>query len=249
MGPFPRGFAQGLLIGGALVALLWVVGERRRREIVIGKVLEKTGGTPFPGPRIYTLLAEQLMGGVYRAVAEDVVAETKSGELLEIGSGTGHLAVEIGRRARDLEITTMDDSANVVRLAESRIHAAGLGRQIKVALGNVKEIPFPSGSFDVAISLGAFHRWRAPDLVLDEIYRVLKSGGIALIYDVRRELEEEEDWERIRHRVPALVRPFFELGTMGSWRDAFTEDQIRDVIASSPFLLGRFNPMPMNRDG
>jgi len=216
--------------------------------MVIDRVMEKTGSHPFPSPRIYTLLAEQLMGCIYRAVAEDVVAETRSGELLEVEGGAGHLAVEIGRRARDLQVTTMDVSANVVRLAESRIHASGLGRQIKVALGDAKEIPFPNASFDNVLSLGSLHRWRAPDLVLDEIYRVLKPGGRAWIYDVRREMTEE-DWERIRLRVPALLRPVFELSTMGSWRSAFTEDQIRDVMASSPFLQAEIEPLVVEMVG
>lgn len=239
---FPRGIGKGLLVGGILAALWWVLSDRRRREAVIDRMMEKTEAIPFPGSRIYGLLAEQLMGGIYRAVAQDVVLEARSGELLEIGGGPGHLALEIGRRARDLQVNTMDISPDMVQMAESRIHAAGLGRQVKVVLGDAKDIPFPDNSFDYVLSLASLHHWRAPDLVLEEIYRVLKPGGKTWIYDVRREMAEEE-LERIRQRVPALVRPFFELGAMGSWRAAFTEDQIRDVASSSPFLQAEIQPL------
>ena len=112
---------SGLLVGGTLAALWWVVSDRRRREMVIDRVRKKTTNTSFPRSRISSLLAEQLMGGIYRAVAEDVVGEIRSGELLEVESGVGHLAVEIGRRARDLQVTTLDGSTNSVRMAESRI--------------------------------------------------------------------------------------------------------------------------------
>lgn len=242
MGLLPRGFVKGLLVGGSLAALWWILCDRRRREITIDTVMEKTGTVPFPGSRLYGLLAEQMMGGIYRAVAEDVVAEARSGELLGIDGGAGQLAVELGSRARDLKVTAMDTSAGMVRLAESRIHAAGLGRQVKVALGGANDIAFPDNSFDYILSLGSLHRWRAPDLALEEIYRVLKPGSKAWIYDIRRELTEE-DWERIRQRVPALVRPFFELGTVASWRAAFTENQVRDVVASSPFLQAEIEPL------
>lgn len=248
MGLFPRGFGKGLLVGGILAALWWVLSDRRRRAAVVHRVMERTEAIPFPGSRIYGLLAEQLMGGVYRAVAQDVASEAGSGELLEIGGGPGHLAVEIGRRARDLQVTTMDLSADMVRIAESRIHASGLGRQIKVAHGDAKDIPFPNDSFDFILSLGSLHHWRAPDLVLDEIYRVLKPGGKAWIYDVRREMPEE-DWEMILQRVPALVRPFFELGAMGPWWAAYTEGQIRDVVASSPFLRADIEPFTVEMVG
>ena len=39
-------------------------------------------------------------------------------------------------------------------MAESRIHGAGLGRQVKVALGSAGEIPFLDESYDYVLSFG-----------------------------------------------------------------------------------------------
>ncbi len=234
MSLFPRGFGKGLLVGGTMAALWWALSDRRRRTAIVGQVVDKVETLPFPGTRIHALLPGQLMGDIHRAVAEDVVSKARRGDLLEIGSGPGYLAMEIGRRARDLQITAMDRSPDVVRGAESRIHALGLGRQVKVALGDARDIPFPDGAFDFVLSLGSLHHWRAPDLVFDEIYRVLKPGGRAWIYDLRREMPET-GWEEIRQSVPLMMRPLFELGAVGSWRAAYTEGQICDVVASSPF--------------
>jgi len=239
---FPKGFRKGLIVGGVLAAIWWVFSDRRRRESLIDGVMERTEAIPFPGTRMYGLLAEQLMGGIYRAVAQDVLSEAESGVLLEIGGGPGHLALELGRRARNLQITMMDLSGDMVQMAESRIHNAGLGQQVKVVLGDAKDVPFPDSSFDYVLSLGSLHHWKAPDLVLNEIYRVLKPGGKAWIYDIRREMSEG-DLELVRQKVPSLLRPFFELGMVGSWRASFTEGQIRDLVSSSPFSQAEIRPL------
>ena len=248
MSPFPRGFGKGLLAGGAAAALWWALSDQRRRTAIVDQVVDRVEASPFPGSRIHALLPEQLTGDIHRAVAEDVVSEARTGGLLEIGSGPGYLAMEIGRRARDLQNTTMDRSPGVVRGAESRIHASGLGRQVKVALGDVLDIPFPDESFDFVLSLGSLHHWRAPDLVFDEIYRVLKPGGRAWIYDLRRETPET-DWEEIRRGVPPIMRPLFELGAIGSWRAAYTDGQIRDVVASSPFSQAEIGALTVETAG
>ena len=73
MALLPRGFAKGLMWGG-LIALVWgIFGNRRRRATVAGPLVERAEGLPFVGPRLYSFFAGQMMGGVYNAVAEDVV--------------------------------------------------------------------------------------------------------------------------------------------------------------------------------
>lgn len=237
MAGLPRGFKRGLLVGGIL-ALLWgVLADRRRRSTLGGEIVEKAEGIPFLGARISAALGGQFMEGVFRAVAEDVVAEAKAGELLLLENEPGHLAVEIAHRARDLQITAMDPSAYRVQMAEGRIHAAGLGRQAKVVHGDARDIPFPDGSFDFVVALESFRRSRAPETVLGEIHRVLRPGGRAWVYDFRQETPEEE-WERVPERVPLLTRPLFETGILASWRGAYNEGQIDLYVAGSPFKQG-----------
>lgn len=243
MAGLPKGFKRGLLFG-ALFALFWgVIADRRRRSTLGGEMIERLGGIPFLGPRLSADLSDQLMEGVYRAVAEDVVSQIATGELLDLGSGSGRLAVEIARRARDLQITTMDPSVGMVQVAESRIHGAGLGRQAKVVHGDLKDIPFPDNSFDGVVALRSFRRAEAPERVLSEIYRVLRPGGRARIYDLRKETPEEA-WELVRERLSPLTQPFFDAGIMASWRAAYNEAQIDLYAADSPFKETTLEAIP-----
>lgn len=234
MAGLPKGFTRGVLFG-ALFALVWgVLADRRRRSSLGGEMIERAGAIPFVGPRLSAALKDRLLEGVFRAVAEDVVAQAKSGQLLELGSGSGRLAVELARHARDLQITTMDPSVDMVQVAEYRLHSAGLGRQAKVVHGSPTDVPFPDNSFDYVVSLRSFRKAEAPEKVLAEIHRVLRPGGKAWIYDFRKETPEEA-WNLVRQKLSIVMQQLFDSSIATYWRAAYDEAQMERYAAQSPF--------------
>jgi ubiquinone/menaquinone biosynthesis C-methylase UbiE len=44
-------------------------------------------------------------------------------------------------------------------------------------------MPLADRSFDIVVSTGSIHHWKEVTACLNDIYRVLKQGGYALIYD------------------------------------------------------------------
>jgi len=57
-------------------------------------------------------------------------------------------------------------------------------------------------SLDWAIACsGSFYQWETPVLGLNEIYRVLKRGGIALLYETYRDFDEAELKNAIDNRL------------------------------------------------
>jgi SAM-dependent methyltransferase len=234
MALLPRGFTKGLMWGG-LIALAWgIFGNRRRRATVAGPLVERAEGLPFVGPRLYSFFAGQMMGGVYGAVADDVVSQAASGQLLEIGAGPGYLAAELGSRNRNLVITAMNTTGGMVQAAEARIYEAGLGRQVKVARGDAEDIPFANQAFDYVVSLGGPQHWSAPELALAEIHRVLRPGGVGLIYSLRRELPEE-GWDRVREGLEPMLKPVFDMVVAGPAGRALTEGEIASLARRTAF--------------
>ena len=79
-------------------------------------------------------------------------------------------------------------------------------------------MPFPDGEFDLVISTLSFHHWKQPEKGLDEVYRVLREGGEAWIYDVPRDFDKAmfaymkhkygffHAWE---FRLHAFTEPFY----------------------------------------
>lgn len=234
MGLLPRGFGKGLLLGGLAAVVVGILGDSRRRATVVGPLVDRAESVPFIGARLYSFFAGHLMPGVYRAVATDVLAGVPGGLLLELGAGAGYLAAELGQRNRDLEVVAMNLSGHMVAVSEARVHSAGVGRQVKVTRGQLMDIPYPEGHFDHAVSLGGLHHWDLPELVLAEVYRVLRPGGKALLYSLRRELPEA-GWDRIRERLPLWLQPMYDLTVSSPASRAPTEEDLRALAMRTPF--------------
>ena len=97
----------------------------------------------------------------------------KGSKVLDLGCGTGHLAAELARRGYDTWGT--DLSAGMIDYARTHYHAE------RYQVGDIEKIPFPDNFFDGIVCLGVVEYLEADNLALNEICRVLKPGGYAVI--------------------------------------------------------------------
>lgn len=103
--------------------------------------------------------------------------ENASGKVLDLGSGSGRNLKDI----KDGKMYLVDFSEEMLNFAEKR--AENLGIEIETRKGDLIEIPYEDDFFDFAICISALHclpREKHKKAV-EEIYRVLKSSGEALI--------------------------------------------------------------------
>lgn len=122
----------------------------------------------------------------YRLVAEEIVAHLPRGAILDIGTGPGYLPIEIAKRSDIVHITGIDLSRKLLSMARSNAAQAGLSDRMSFQLGDAGRIEFEDASFDMVISTGMLHALKDPVKVIQEIYRVLKTGGQAWIFDPAR---------------------------------------------------------------
>ncbi len=103
-------------------------------------------------------------------------------QIIDLGAGYGGaarvLAGEHGARVTCLNLSEVENRRNR-RLNE----AAGLSDRISVVDGSFDNLPFPSECFDIAWSQDAILHAPRRDLVLHEVERVLKKGGIFAFTD------------------------------------------------------------------
>jgi ubiquinone/menaquinone biosynthesis C-methylase UbiE len=117
-------------------------------------------------------------------VARAVTGRTpRPSHVLEVAPGPGFCAIEIARSGR--YVTGLDISETFVRIA--REHARRAGVAVDFRLGNASAMPFPDASFDFVVCAAAFKNFSDPVGALNEIHRVLKPGGRASIYDLRKD--------------------------------------------------------------
>ncbi len=96
------------------------------------------------------------------------------GEFVDIAGGYGRLADEYLPRAKSA--TIFDYSATELEQAKE-LH----GDQIKTQVGDIYSLPFKDNSFDALMMIRATHHFKDMQKVSDELYRVLKPGGVAVI--------------------------------------------------------------------
>ena len=104
--------------------------------------------------------------------------------VLEIGCGTGNLALLAKRLHPDAEVVGLDPDPKA--LARARRKAGRKALSVRLDLGFAQELPYPDASFDRVLSAFMFHHLGPDDKekALREVRRVLKPGGSLHLLDL-----------------------------------------------------------------
>jgi len=146
----------------------------------IRDVQSRFEAVPDPAAVFYNAIARKILAKPERKIANDIVEKTKSGTILDLGSGPGYLSIEVAKRAPSLQVYGIDLSRKMVQIA--RHHAKGV-ENVQFEFGNAADLPFEDDSIDFIVSTGSLHHWKRPAKVFNECCRVLKNCGEAWIYD------------------------------------------------------------------
>jgi ubiquinone/menaquinone biosynthesis C-methylase UbiE len=98
-------------------------------------------------------------------------------DVLDLGSGSGTLALWAKQREPGLRIRGLDGDPAIIAQAERK--AARAGAEIPFDEGMSYELPYDDGSFDRVLSSLFFHHLilRDKERTIAEVARVLKAGG------------------------------------------------------------------------
>lgn len=119
----------------------------------------------------------------YRRSAQLVAERVLEGAtILELAPGPGYLSIELAKMG-NYNIVGLDISPTFVEIAQAKAKEAGV--DIDFRLGNASHMPLADDLFDFIVCSAAFKNFSEPVQALDEMFRVLKPGGKALIIDLR----------------------------------------------------------------
>ena len=132
--------------------------------------------------------AEQLFcrSAPWRVLARGVVlpwalaGTPLTGDVLELGAGSGAMAEGMVRTHPGISLTTTDLDVAMVRAARDRL--SGLP-DVTVEQADVTALPFDDGAFDVVTSYLMLHHVIDWPAALAEAARVLRPGGVLVGYD------------------------------------------------------------------
>lgn len=191
----------------------------------------------------------------------------KGGRILDIGTGTGIIAIEFAKRVgKEDEVIGIDISESMLKRAEEKAKENGLNN-IKFDVGSFTNIPLSNESVDIIVSSAALHHVKPQDKLkaFREMLRVLKIGGRIVINDA---MYETEEWRRIfinrellkkhleRINFPkermdmALGLTKTSVGLCGTFRDEYVEsvDAIKKYAEEAGFkrvkIKVTYKPLP-----
>ena len=109
---------------------------------------------------------------------------TPKDKILDVSAGTGLFAehlIEAGFGFRSM--TLNDVSAGMLKLARDRFSEKG---SIHFHCDYAEELSFEPNSFDVVVSMNAFHNYAGQEEALEQVQRILKPGGHFYLLDWNR---------------------------------------------------------------
>lgn len=178
----------------------------------------------------------------YHRSAQQVAEMVAPGStVLELAPGPGYLSIELARLG-NYHIVGLDISATFVEIAREKAREAGVA--IDFRQGNASHMPLADASFDCIVCSAAFKNFSEPLQALDEMFRVLKPGGKALIIDLRPDVPLESIEKYIREELALTGINYL----MTKWtfkymllKRAYTKDEFRQLATQSKFKTCQIN--------
>jgi ubiquinone/menaquinone biosynthesis C-methylase UbiE len=142
----------------------------------------------MPSPFRYDLkvwLASRGREQVFRNRQLDLAQLAATDHVLDVGCGTGTLAIAAARRVGPSgAVDAIDPSADL--LARARKKARRAGAEVSFNLGAADALPFPDNSFDLVLSTLVWHHLEHEAIknAALEAHRVLKPRGRFMLVDI-----------------------------------------------------------------
>jgi ubiquinone/menaquinone biosynthesis C-methylase UbiE len=114
--------------------------------------------------------------------AVDLAGVERGGRFLDVGTGTGLVALEAVRRMGPKgKVVGIDLSEGMLVVARAKASVAGLTNRVEFRRMDAEALKLEDRSFDVVVSLFALFHLPNPLTALQEMYRVLRPGGRVVI--------------------------------------------------------------------
>lgn len=169
----------------------------------------------------------------YRKMAVALTEGLPEGaDILEVAPGPGYMGVELARRG--MNVTGLDVSRTAVQIATG--YARSQGSTARFQQGDVSAMPFASQSFDRIVCQAAFKNFAEPLTALNEMYRVLRTGGMAVIEDMWGEATAADIRGEVERMKLSAGNAFLTRRTL-TWlrRRAYTRERFAELARRSTF--------------
>ena len=157
----------------------------------------------------------------------------KNGRVLDIGTGSGRLAIELAKaKGGQFDIIALDISKNMIIKARENARHYGVENKIQFLVATATALPFPDKSFDLVIAGYKGKGINSAVNVFNEVARLIKGNGRAIIRDNKR-VYQNPVWKA----AIWLVSRFMNKRHRENWPKAilasYTTSEVREILSKS----------------
>jgi ubiquinone/menaquinone biosynthesis C-methylase UbiE len=171
----------------------------------------------------------------FRTLAGSLAEDLAPGSaVLEVAPGPGYLSIDLAKTGK-ADVTGLDISKSFVEIARKNAEREHV--TVDFQRGNASAMPFSADSFNLIVCRAAFKNFSEPVKALQEMHRVLKPGGKAMVIDLRKDASVRDIDHYIENAGVSWVS-----GLMMKWtfrnmllKRAYTKVQFQDFISQTAF--------------
>jgi ubiquinone/menaquinone biosynthesis C-methylase UbiE len=134
-------------------------------------------------------------------VADFLAVWDGRGPILDVGTGTAQIPIELCRQAPTAQVIAIDLAEHMLHVGRDNVRRAGFADRLRLERVDAKAMPFAVASFGAVISNSIVHHIPEPGKVLAEMVRVLQPGGVLFVRDLLRPPDEAT----LRHLVASYA--------------------------------------------
>jgi len=113
---------------------------------------------------------------------KNMIQDKRPFKLLDVGCGTGELALRLKKDKKDIKVSGLDLSSDMINIAKAKAKL-NKSKGIEFKVGDAEHMPYEDNSFDYVTCSHSFHHYPHKKKVMREMFRVLKSNGTVMIID------------------------------------------------------------------
>lgn len=176
----------------------------------------------------YRRLNRDFMYANYPLIADEIIASLRREKpcIVDMGTGLGSLARELAKRLPAGRIYGIDISAEMLDEAQA-INATEMASNLTLMRSDINRLPFADDTFDGIVSFGVLHHLGDVAHAFSEIRRVLRQGGEAFLYDLRKDPPGAMVSEIVTAMPPLQQRAF-----LASVKEGLDVSHIEAVVKS-----------------
>lgn len=138
-------------------------------------------------------LVQEKRNRLYRNSLINLLDLKYGDKILDIGCGTGDFLIELDNKYKGkLRLTGIDVTPHFIEIAKGRTKQR---RNIKVLNMSLNQLKFKNNTFHYIFAMRVLHHIKKPVKIINRIRKVLKKGGIFVVFDWCRDYDVVKAWD------------------------------------------------------